>query len=91
MTSTNNEMDFETLKNGIKAEAETDAQIFVDENGFAFDASAGSGEYEVISVHDYLERQGISYKDLPEDQYHELLEIYSKTITAESEQLLAAN
>lgn len=84
-------MNFETLKNEIKAEAEKDAQIFVDENGAAFDRNSGSGEYEAVSVREYLSHRGIDYKDLPEEQYDELLGIYAETISTESEQILAAN
>jgi len=81
-------MNFSTLKSEIKGEAIKDAAIFVDENGESFDRN-GSGEYEVISVREYLKQRGINYNELPEDQYNELIELYTETIATESESLVA--
>lgn len=81
-------MEFTSLLNEIKTEAENDAQTFVAENDCAFDPNSGSGEYEAVSVREYLHRRGIDYSDLADEQYSALLETYAETIAAESARLL---
>ncbi|UOF76951.1 sep15/selm redox domain [Bacteriophage sp.] len=81
-------MNFNTLKSEIKGEAIKDAAIFVDENGEAFDRNS-SGEYETVSVREYLKQRGIKWNELPDGQYDELVELYAETIADESESLAA--
>jgi hypothetical protein len=83
-------MNIEQIQQIVKDGAINDAEIFVRENDCAFDQNSGSGEYEAISVREYLAQNGIDRHELSSDDYDGLLNLYAETIAAESEAILAA-